>query len=90
MGASKCGSRARSECELAPQCPQQVQRPTYRYWRASRGGGDWLWLTVGARTLTEEGQGKYAYYYYTFLFVSFCSVVGGVAFIIFSFIFNFN
>ena len=37
----------------------------------------WLWLTVGARTLTEETLGKYYYSYYSF-YVSFCSVVGVV------------
>lgn len=43
---------------------------------ASWGGRGRLWLTVGARTLTEEAPRKYSYYYYYFLFVSFCLVVG--------------
>lgn len=51
---------------------------------ASWGSRGRLWLTVGARTLTEvgarilteEAPGKYSYYLYYFLFASFCSVVG--------------
>lgn len=35
----------------------------------------WLWLTVGARTLTQEALGKYSSSSY-YSFVSFCSVVG--------------
>ena len=35
------------------------------------GRWGWLWLMVGARTLTAEAPGKYCYYCY----VLFCSVV---------------
>lgn len=69
MGASTHGSLAKSESELAPQTYLEVLSASW----GSRGR---LWLTVGARTLTEEAPGKDSYYYYYFLFVSFCSVVG--------------
>ena len=79
LGASTHGNRARSESELAPQSPQQVQRPTKRYWKASWGGGNWLWLTGGARTLTEEAAENVLITIILFLFALFCSVVGVVA-----------
>ena len=53
------------------------------YWRTSWTGGGWLWLTEGARTLTEEAPGKYFYHYYSFFLVLFCSVVGVLVFNIF-------
>ena len=71
LEASTCCSKARSESELATDCPQQVQRPAEKYWRISWGGRDWLWLPVGARTLTAEATGKHYYYYYSF-FIFFC------------------
>ena len=53
----------RSESELSPQGPQQVQIPAQRQRRASWGEGDELWLTVCARTLTADIPGNRNYYY---------------------------
>ena len=55
-----------------PQCPRQAQRPSQRWRRVCWRGRGWLWLTVGATTLTDETPGKYCYYYY---YPIFCSVV---------------
>ena len=76
MGAGTHGSGARSESELPPQCPEQVQRSTYlEVLEDVLGGGGWLWLMMGARTLTAETAGKYYYCYYFLMFCCFIFII---------------
>ena len=63
FGGSTHRNWARSESELSPQGPQQVQRPVQRQRRPSWGGGGELWLTACARTLTADTPGKHNYDY---------------------------
>ena len=63
---SSCGLCGHKHAEVGPrqnlssppQCPQEVSWPIWRSWRASWGGGGWLWFTRMAMTLIAEATGN--------------------------------